>query len=295
MSRRHSSGFTLVELLVVIAIIGILIALLLPAVQAAREAARRSQCTNNMKQLGLGLHNYAFGHQERFPSLHGKTGRFVPGMFMALLPYVEQQALYGRLDVAGVADTIADETNKYTSIPCYTCPSWPHPIVYRNCANSAANGSLVTYQGTAGAYPTVAPYTTAQEGNVPTNGMFGIGWSRRMAEVTDGLSNTIAMGEFRHFEKSTPTPPGNVRPWIMGTSLTLGMGDAKVIVYAINSTVDRFTDGNGYNWLPLGSLHPGGMNILVADGSGRFLAQTIDLTLYRQLATVAGGEAVGVP
>jgi hypothetical protein len=127
--------------------------------------------------------------------------------------------------------------------------------------------------------------------------MFGLNWARRIGDIKDGLSNTIAVGEFVHFERtSTYTdPPGNVRPWIMGTSNGLGMGDAKVVVYAINSTADRFTDGNGYNWLPLGSFHPGGMNGLVADGSVRFFSENMNLLTYQYLATVNGGETAEMP
>ena len=120
-SRTRHHGFTLVELLVVIAIIGILIAMLLPAVQAAREAARRMQCSNNLKQMGLGMHNYASANKDFFPT--GNTGemyRWKPGLFSLLLPYIEHQALYDSLDMTGWNDTINDEENKYTPIQCYT-------------------------------------------------------------------------------------------------------------------------------------------------------------------------------
>ena len=292
--KRH--GFTLVELLVVITIIGILISLLLPAVQAAREAARRMQCANNMKQMGLAMHNYATVWNECFPT--GSSGVvWRHGLFSIILPYMEQKNLYDQLDITGTTDTINDEANKYTPISCYTCPSWPYPIVYRNMTYSSQNGAITTYAGTAGAYPTVKPYTEAGQGKVPMNGMFGIGFARRISSIKDGLSNTLAMGEFAHFERTMyfTDPPGNDRAWILGTSDTFGTIGSRVIVYAINSTVDRYTDGNGYNWLPLGSCHPGGMNGLLADGSVIFLSESIELDLYRKLATVAGGETVSLP
>ena len=296
--RHKPPGFTLVELLVVIAIIGILIALLLPAVQAARAAARRMQCSNNLKQMGLAMHNYACANKEYFPTGNtGELNRWKPGLWTLMLPYLEQQALYGKLDVSGATDTIDDEENKYTPIPCYTCPSWPHPIVYRDRSIRWLNGALVTYRGTCGAYPTVQPYTALADGNCPHNGMFGMNWARRMAEVTDGLSNTLAMGEFVQLDRtgSYAVPPGNVRPWILGSSYSMGMYGCMVVEYPINTDVDRFGDGIPGHWLPLGSFHPGGMNGLVADGSVTFLSDSMDLELYRQLTTVDGGEAVSVP
>src|SRR5690349_14786645 len=99
-SRRHAGGFTLVELLVVIAIIGVLVALLLPAVQAAREAARRSQCSNNLKQIGLGVQNYMSSKKDRLPlGYEGKTTSFSKRhLFTAILPYMEQQSIYNQID-----------------------------------------------------------------------------------------------------------------------------------------------------------------------------------------------------
>lgn len=300
LKNHKSTGFTLVELLVVITIIGILISLLLPAVQSAREAARRLQCGNNLKQMGLAMHNYATVWDECFPTGNtGETNRWKPGLFTVILPYLEQQNLYDQLDVTGKTDTINDETNKYTIVSCYICPSWPHPSVYRNMSANWLNGAMVTYQGAGGAYPGVKPYTTLQEGNSPHNGMFGMNRARRIAEVKDGLSNTLAMGEFVHIERAGSncyaSPPGNLRPWLLGSSYVMAMYGCKVVEYAINSTVDRFNDGICFNHLPMGSFHAGGMNGLMADGSVSFLSENIEMTTYRGLATVAGSETVGVP
>ena len=291
-------GFTLVELLVVIAIIGILIALLLPAVQAAREAARRMQCSNNMKQTGLAMHNYAAAWNDCFPTGNtGEPNRWLPGLFVLLLPYVEEQSLYDRIDVTGATDTIDNEAVKYTPIVQYTCPSWPYPIVYRNQSIKWLNGAIVTYRGTSGAFPTVEPYTKLADGNVPHNGMFGMNWARRVADVTDGLSHTLAMGEYVQMDSvgNYSKPPGNVRPWILGSSFSMGMYGSMVVEFPINAVVDRFADGIPGHWLPFGSFHSGGMNGLMADGSVTFVSENINLKLYRELATVNGGEVAAMP
>ncbi len=296
-TRWPRKAFTLVELLVVIAIIGILIALLLPAVQAAREAARRMQCANGMKQVGLAIHSYAAANRDYFPTGNtGELNRWKPGLFVLLLPYLEQQTIYDHIDITGWTDTIDDE-NKYTPIPCYTCPSWPHPIVYRNQSIKWLNGAIVTYRGTSGAFPTIGPYTKLADGNVPLNGMFGMNWARRVADVTDGLSSTLAFGEYVQMDRTGAysVPPGNVRPWILGSSFSMGMYGSIVVEYPINAEVDRFGEGIPGHWLPMGSFHPGGMNGLMADSSVTFLSEDINLKLYRELATVNGGEVVSVP
>ena len=291
-------AFTLVELLVVVSIIALLVALLLPAVQAARNAARTVQCGNNLKQMGLAMHQYAASWVEYFPT--GNTGalnRWMPGLMTLMLPYLEQQTLYDRLDITGKTDTIDDEANKYTVIPCYACPAWPYPVVYRNKFIKWLNGAITTYQGICGANPTVKPYTALADGNCPCNGMFGMNWTRNISQVTDGLANTLAMGEYAQFDRTGnyASPPGGNRPWILGSSYSMGMYGCKVAVYGINVELDRFTDGIPGHWMPLSSLHPGGMNGLLADGSVRFLTNGIELSLYRRLATVADGAAITLP
>ena len=307
--EKRRSGFTLVELLVVITIIGILIGLLLPAVQSAREAARRMQCSNNLKQMGLALHNYATVHREHFPPAY--TGSRKHALFTAMLPYLEQLALHDSMLKAQAANpsgytTLGDEAHKYTVISSYACPSWPHPVLYRDLSVWPApwgKGAITTYQGVSGAYPNRQPYLeNHSHGNVPQNGMFGIGYVRRIGDVKDGLSNTFAMAEFVQIDQQAPysTPPGNVRPWILGGNGPPHESDpgsyaAKVLVYAPNSQLDRFDDGIPWNHLPMGSYHPGSMNVLVGDGSVTSVSESIDLELYFQLATVAGGEPVSLP
>ncbi len=300
--RSTSSAFTLVELLVVIAIIGILIALLLPAVQSAREAARRMQCSNNLKQLGLALHNYASTHREYFP--YGSPGIHKHGLFSTLLPFIEQQAVYNELDfdapTYALTDTPANarQKHRYTVVHAYACPTWPHPVRYEGMTNNHQDGALTLYQGVGGALRPGAPKTSASvAGDMAANGMFGWAFARRMADVQDGLSNTLLMGEFTQIDLVAGSgsldfsqPPGDVRAWIMGGSPDIGLYTAKTIVHPINARVNRVADGVKFNHLPFSSFHPGGAHFAMGDGSVHFLAEGMDLELLKDLATVAGGE-----
>ncbi|MDY0170677.1 MAG: DUF1559 domain-containing protein [Thermoguttaceae bacterium] len=301
--HRASIAFTLVELLVVIAIIGILIALLLPAVQSAREAARRMQCANNLKQMALAMHNYAAAHREYFPI--GSPGPVQHGLFSAMLPYLEQQAIYDQLDLTGKARTTFQEPHRYTPVAAYTCPSWPHGDVFRDMSNGNQNGAITTYQGIAGAHPTVPPVTEASPGcgDMPQNGIFGWARLRRFADVRDGLSNTLALAEFVQIDliagsgtMSFENPPGNVRPWVLGATSSGECSYAfKTVVHPLNSQFDRVSDDVPFNHLPFGSCHPGGGHFAAADGSVHFLSESTSLDLYRRLMTVDGGESVSIP
>ncbi|MEA1951980.1 MAG: DUF1559 domain-containing protein [Planctomycetota bacterium] len=301
-SRRPVDGFTLVELLVVIAIIGILIALLLPAVQAAREAARRMNCTNNMKQLGLAIHNYIAASSGRFPP--GSTGRYSHGLFSTMLPYLEQD-LVADTFTWGVESQTKIEKYRYTDIPPYTCPSYagPHVIGVGDRSPNWLTGAITTYQGVNGAIDNPAQTDACSAyGETPWNGLFP--WMnannrpRFIRDVVDGTSHTLAMGEFVHRDKASVGPydfaawPGNCRSWIFGGDGTCGNYTSKVVVHHINSLLDRSTDGVGYNHLAFGSPHPGGANFVYADGSTRFVNEEIEMALYRALATFNGGETI---
>jgi prepilin-type N-terminal cleavage/methylation domain-containing protein/prepilin-type processing-associated H-X9-DG protein len=288
-------AFTLVELLVVIAIIGVLVALLLPAVQAAREAARRMQCTNNLKQFGLAIHNYASANNEHFPIGSHLNGRH--GVFTWMLPYIEQQAVYDQIDTKQPG---SGSSMRNTPIAAYYCPSCSYQKVYLSPQYDYQRGALTNYQAVGGALVNRGEkITTSTYGNLPNNGMFVLDHVRTMGECRDGLSNSLAFGEFVHRDytvsASYAQPPGSVRPWILGENGAKASYAFKVCEFAINAPVNRNDNSVPFNHLPFGSFHSGGANFCFGDGSVHFLTQTINFSLYESLATVNGQEPVSPP
>lgn len=294
MCTRPSRAFTLVELLVVIAIIGILIALLLPAIQAAREAARRSQCSSQLRQIGLGIHNYSdsSGRKNTFPVGALDNNKF--GLFVELLPYIELNTIYKELDFSKPS---SGSSHRKTVVAMYVCPSYPGPALVVSGA-SYQLGAITTYQGVAGAIRPGDKLKTSGFGNLPENGMFGFGWRRQLKEITDGLSNTIAVGEWVHRDRDPSSEyagfPGNVRPWVLGANdNNYGSYSFKAMQYPINAPVDRMKGTTSivpYNYLPFGSFHPNGAHFLFADGSCHFLNDELAIETLKALATCNGKE-----
>jgi len=321
---RRRLGFTLVELLVVIAIIGILIALLLPAVQAAREAARRSQCTNNIKQIGLALHNYmdahlvlppGQAHQARLvtecnpasnSSMPANLG-FAPWRVL-ILPFLEETPRWQAFNFKGQfncgytgnppSGTWGGVTDNFTQelkpLGKYQCPSDP------NSTSSVANSNYFGVMG-GGAQPATGLHTYPCTGHPAApnrvffnNGVLYLCSTVRTADITDGTSNVFMVGESVYMNT-----PG------MGFTLSNSWASG---VHADNNNWVMFSVAaaavDPINSWPIvgswdtqsrtfGSRHPGGCLFLCADASSHFVAQTIDLTMYRTLCVRNDGLPTG--
>jgi prepilin-type N-terminal cleavage/methylation domain-containing protein/prepilin-type processing-associated H-X9-DG protein len=314
--RRGRRGFTLVELLVVIAIIGVLVALLLPAVQAAREAARRMNCTNHVRQLSLSLHNFhdVFGTLPKHVSPGNATG---VSWLALVLPYIEQKAIGERVlpnDRSYSGGQNANRVLGQFKIPVFFCPSYIEQRSSSTIDNITGFGNAYTTHyvgnmGPIGTNPaTNAPYesnpisgSTSQgplacEGVLPLHprqiaanpgpaGAEGV----RIAMITDGTSNTLMVHEVSW--KGLELSPGSLRSWVRGIAWNNDATSAKNIANAMNTV--RYNGGGNWNSISMGSNHPQGCNVGLADGSVRFLSKSIDLNrVLLPLASRAGNETV---
>jgi prepilin-type N-terminal cleavage/methylation domain-containing protein len=257
---RGPRAFTLVELLVVIAVIGILVSLILPAVFSTREASRRVNCTNNLRQIGLALQH-----------CHESTESFPPGGIewrppndpskrqlawcVFLLPYLEQQTLYDQLDLSQAFDSPANAPAAAMILPVFICPSSPRG------AQRVDERGPCDYGGIYG--------ERIQGPNDPPKGIMVYDRRYSSSDVSDGLSNTLIVAE------DTEWPEGQ---WINGRNL---FDQA----FPINAAPAFEND--------IRSRHPGGANGVLANGSVRFLSDSMDLQLLAALCTRAGGEPVG--
>jgi prepilin-type N-terminal cleavage/methylation domain-containing protein len=277
-------AFTLIELLVVIAIIAILIALLLPAVQQAREAARRTQCRNNMHQLGLALHNYHDAHG-LFPFAGGAdTGslHFV-GWGLMVLPYLDEASLYNALNTDMVSTAcyatactrtweLANTTVFYSGLKQFNCPSDPAGLNY-------ARWGLTNYAACQGDCP--------KGHNCKTGIMFKVS-KTRMRDVRDGSSQTILLGEIGE-PTGAGTPPAQ-RFWFRGR-YNSSERTAGVPINSYPGTV-YLSGGSPLYASDFSSFHEGGAFFTFADGAVRFLSENMDQTTFDALATRTGNELV---
>jgi len=279
-TMRGKSAFTLVELLVVIAIIGILVGLLSPAVQAAREAARRCQCMNNMSQLGLAVHTHEL-NTEHFPSgvinengpiRNEPIGRHV-SWIVQILPQMEQSALFSHFDQATGAYAAENQDAQRRTIPTIICPSSPEN-------SRVGDEQSVAVSNYAGCH-----HSTESPIDADNNGVLFLNSRLRFSQILDGSSQTILLGEMLNGPDSLG--------WASGTRATLRNTGSFLAPPRTTAKREPATVSEQQGSLAVGgfsSYHTGGANFTFADGSVRFLSITIDPTLLSQLGNRADGE-----
>ena len=295
-------GFTLVELLVVLAIIGLLVALILPAVQQAREAARRVQCKSNLKQLGLALHNYHDVHRI-FPINYGSgnydaTNRGASWMQM-ILPYIEQQNLYGRIRFGSAVEDPVNAEVAASPIPLFLCPSDSNEGRMDFRANVGGILGLQNYKACAGSnwnWGDFSPVTSKSGRNADNpdglehgNGLICRGGNghpvtTRLADVRDGSTTTFALGE---------AVPEWCRHtwwyWFNATTATCAIP----LNYKQEPDLQIVGEGDWWHNYSFLSRHEAGAHFAMVDGSVRFVSDSIDRNIYSALGTISGSEPVG--
>lgn len=290
---KSSRGFTLIELLVVIAIIGILVALLLPAVQQAREAARRTQCRNNLKQIGLALHNYHDVHLTLPPGWIGATAGvhdiegingFGWGVF--LLPYMDQAPLYNQFNFSvSLVDPVHNE-ERVQILPVFRCPSDVGEATWQ-IEEEANPGTVIATLSTAnyvGAFGTTE-LEDCESGSGLTNGqcrgngsLFHNG-KVLLRDYTDGTSNTFVCGE---------------RVSTAGYSTWVGVvPEGEEAMARILGVADHLPNHEPLHLDDFSSQHTGGAFFVMGDGAVRFVSENLDENVYKGLFTRSGGEVTG--
>lgn len=293
--QKRRTGFTLIELLVVIAIIAILIALLLPAVQQAREAARRTQCRNNLKQIGLAVHNYhdVYGMippgwigadlVTNEPYVDGSNGW---GWATKILPYLDQMPVYNQINFSLTVQDALNASPRLQTIPTFLCPSDQNQnkkwMIKDDMDVDICEVSLSTYPAVYGTGELhdcegqAAPFVCGG------NGMFFHNSAIRFSAVQDGLSNTLMIGE-----RKTKV----VDEWYSTWNGYVSHGEEAAV--RILGTTDHTPNHPDNHFDDFSSYHVGGAIFGLGDGSVRFIGQNLDKDLYQHLATRNGGEALG--
>jgi prepilin-type N-terminal cleavage/methylation domain-containing protein/prepilin-type processing-associated H-X9-DG protein len=291
--RAGRPGFTLIELLVVIAIIGVLIALLLPAVQAAREAARRAQCTNNLKQLGLGVHNYVsavgcfpMGLVDQNSAYGGLWTSFGP--MLPLCQYVEQTSLFNAMNFNLNMYDPQNTTINAVGMSVLWCPSdagVDQPQTQFYVLPSGSPGWPMRYSSYGGMAGTWYSSQFGTVGPANENGVFYAYSVTKIADIIDGTSNTVMFAEHtRQIESSTN---GDQTSWHWWTSGNYGdtiatsywpINPQKRLPYTCTDPATGISNTIG----AASSMHPGGANVALCDGSVRFIKESIDTWLVTQ-------------
>jgi len=294
-------AFTLIELLVVIAIIAVLISLLLPAVQQAREAARRTQCRNNLRQIGLALHNYhdAFntfpsgwiGVENGIQTAHdGLNGA---GWATMLLPNLEQANVYNLFNANVGIEDLLNDAFRQPALAVFRCPSDPQPerfdieeegnpgavicdLPIANYVGSFGTVSIDDCENPPGNFPVQA------NGQCVGNGVLFHNSLIRIGHIIDGTSNTICAGE----RKTNPTL-GWFSTWVGRVA------GAEEAFQRVLGTVDHAPNDPNAHFDDYSSQHEGGAQFLFADGHVRFISENVDLSIYQGAATIRGGEVLG--
>ncbi len=287
---RKQRGFTLIELLVVIAIIAVLIALLLPAVQQAREAARRSECKNNLKQIGLAMHNYHDTFNTLPPGYINATAYTSQlwGWAPMLLPYVDQAPLYNTLGVGNAAWVVNSTTTSNVVLPAFKCTSDTGSSLVASAgarANYAANNGCSIATNFATANPACSETsigTTSATGGGPFSGNS----KRNFRDFQDGLSNTFLVGERMSSGVIGSATVGSDVIWIG----VLGASSAANATYILGDSNSPPNTGAGANY---SSRHTGGAQFLMGDGAVRFISSNISATTYQNLSQHADLTPLG--